>query len=263
MFVYRYNMEKITPKKISNWSAWIIKAKGLKDKYEHLKCELLDELKRNKPPLFSKYNHKQSLILLLLLSKVVKSQEILYRRFINGSKIFLSNIKDEENKEYLDLLESVYQEGKLFLKNIEKEKKYLNDISDFLKMINEKQLITILNSGKLNEKKIEEIRKKIEFISKYEIKKIKMIHKNILKQNHKEKKVSINLNLKIENMKIANHKLFLLMKNDKITKGAGLVYIGGYICFFAGILDYQAFNEITNLARRTIALGTDSASLVF
>ena len=256
-------MEKITSRKISNWSAWIIKAKGLKDKYDHLKNTLLHELKRNRPSFFGEYDYKRSLILLLLLSKVVRSQELLYHRFINGSKIFLSCIEDEKNKEYLDLIKSVHQEEGSLWGEMKKEADCLTHVSELIKKIDEKSLISLLISGKIDEQKIYQIQKNIEDLPKSEFKKIRSAHVSILRQSHKEQKIKAVLNAKIDRIKSINFKLFLLLKNEKIIGGASLVYIGGYICFFAGLLEYQVFNEVTNLARRTVALGTDSTSLAF
>jgi hypothetical protein len=252
-------MTKITPQEISRWSAWIIKAKKLKNKYENLKNNIFSDLIKIKPSFFGQYDYKRSLILLFLLLRVTNTQEMLYIRFVNGSKIFLSGIGNKGNKTNFSLLESVHLEGELLLKEIKKERKSLVAISEYFEGIDKSISKGIISSGSLNEQMIKQAQERIANIPKKEIKRIKLAHQLAIKGIHKEEKIQ-QQNKGLDELKMM---VMGVIENKKFVMGANIVYVAGYLGFWTGILDYQIFNEVTNLARRSIAVGSNNPGLAF
>ena len=252
-------MAKITPQKITRWSAWIVKAKELKDKYENVKGLLFNNLIESQPQMFGRYDYKRSLVLLYLLYKVVNSQELLYHRFVNGSKMFLSETNNEKNKEIVALLKSVQEQGEELWEIVKKEKKSLTSVSEYFKGIDEKLAKTIISSGKFSEQEVINNQKEIGNISKGGIKEIKLVHQLAIKERRKEVKLLKKME-KIGRLKIIVMKV---MRDRRLVFGASAVYVAGYLGFIFCGLDYATFNEVTNLARRYIAISSDNIGLAF
>jgi hypothetical protein len=252
-------MNEITSSEMSKWSAWIIKSKELKEKYESLKNNIFSDLIKIKPSFFGQYNYKESLILLFLLLRVTNTQEILYTRFVNGSKIFLSGIDNKGNKKNFSLLENVHLQGELLLKEIKKEKESLIAISEYFEGIDKSISKSIISSGSLNEQMIKQAQESITDVPKKDIKKIKLAHQLAIKEIHKEEKIQ-QKNKGLDELKMM---VMSVIENKKFIMGANIVYVAGYLGFWTGVLDYQIFNEITNLARRSIAMGSNNPGIAF
>ena len=65
--------------------------------------------------------------------------------------------------------------------------------------------------------------------------------------------------------KIGRLKIIVMkvMRDRRLVFGASAVYVAGYLGFIFCGLDYATFNEVTNLARRYIAISSDNIGLAF
>ena len=66
-----------------NWIDWSQKAGKIKHKYDNNKRLIFNELKNLKPKLLRTYKPKDALVLLFLAYKLIRSQELLYKRYVN------------------------------------------------------------------------------------------------------------------------------------------------------------------------------------
>src|SRR3989344_2512764 len=96
---------------MDRWIAWVEKASIIRQRYALNKEAILRALVHLRPRWYRSYNERQVLILLAVLHRLNNAELLLYKRFIQGSQVFLPEASSFQFEELYTALSHVQQLG--------------------------------------------------------------------------------------------------------------------------------------------------------
>lgn len=230
--------------------AWLKKARVLRERYDANEQLFSSHLLRLRPR-WAGYRAKEAAVVLYLQYKLKYSQEILYRRFIEGYGVFLSPGRVEGD--HMEKLREIAKRGTSLLETTREELRLLQGLPAFTQI--ERTDSALGKSVSSTEWDEARVRSAVQTLAGgiTDISGVKRAHKHLLDLGRDAKYNTARIRGILEIVRAYPRQYFLDMDQARGSIAA-TVYATAYVAYFFGIINYDIFSPVTSMAREVMML---------